>query len=131
MRGLIVRNTGSWYTVKTDDGQLFDCKVKGTFRLKGIRSTNPVAVGDVVSIMPSPDGQTALIDDIEDRRNYIIRKASNLSKQSHIIAANVDMAALVVTIAQPSSTASWQVQRRIGCLCFSFSTRLTSMTRQS
>ncbi len=107
MRGLIVRNTGSWYTVKTDDGRLFDCKVKGTFRLKGIRSTNPVAVGDVVSIMPSPDGQTALIDDIEDRRNYIIRKASNLSKQSHIIAANVDMAALVVTIAHPETSTTF------------------------
>ena len=107
MRGLIVRNTGSWYTVKTDDGQLFDCKVKGTFRLKGIRSTNPVAVGDVVSITPSPDGQTALIEDIEDRRNYIIRKASNLSKQSHIIAANVDMAALVVTIAHPETSTTF------------------------
>ena len=107
MRGLIVRNTGSWYAVKTDDGQLFDCKVKGTFRLKGIRSTNPVAVGDVVSITPSPDGQTALIEDIEDRRNYIIRKASNLSKQSHIIAANVDMAALVVTIAHPETSTTF------------------------
>jgi ribosome biogenesis GTPase len=107
MRGLIVRNTGSWYTVKTDDGQLFECKVKGTFRLKGIRSTNPVAVGDVVSITPSPDGQTALIEDIEDRRNYIIRKASNLSKQSHIIAANVDMAALVVTIAHPETSTTF------------------------
>lgn len=107
MRGLIVRNTGSWYTVKTDDGQLFDCKVKGTFRLKGIRSTNPVAVGDVVTITPTPDGQTALIDGIEDRRNYIIRKASNLSKQSHIIAANVDMAALVVTIAHPETSTTF------------------------
>ena len=64
MRGLVIRNTGSWYTVKTDDGQLFDCKVKGTFRLKGIRSTNPVAVGDVVTITPSNDGLTALIDAI-------------------------------------------------------------------
>ena len=107
MRGLIVRNTGSWYTVKTDDGQLFDCKVKGTFRLKGIRSTNPVAVGDVVTITPSPDGQTALIDGIEDRRNYIIRKASNLSKQSHIIAANIDMAALVATIAHPETSTTF------------------------
>ena len=104
MRGLIVRNTGSWYTVKTDDGQLFECKVKGTFRLRGIRSTNPVAVGDVVTIVPGADGQTALIEDIEDRRNYIIRKASNLSKQSHIIAANVDMAALVATIAHPETS---------------------------
>ena len=107
MIGTIIRNTGSWYTVKTDDGQLFECKVKGTFRLKGIRSTNPVAVGDVVSFTPSPDGQTALIEDIEDRRNYIIRKASNLSKQSHIIAANVDMAALVVTIAHPETSTTF------------------------
>ena len=104
MCGLIIKNTGSWYTVKTDDGQMFECKVKGTFRLKGIRSTNPVAVGDVVTITPGADGQTALIDGIEDRRNYIIRKASNLSKQSHIIAANVDMAALVVTIAHPETS---------------------------
>jgi len=106
MRGLIIKNTGSWYTVKTDDG-LFECKVKGSFRLKGIRSTNPVAVGDVVNITPGADGQTALIEDIEDRRNYIIRKASNLSKQSHIIAANVDMAALIVTIAHPETSTTF------------------------
>ena len=108
MKGLVIKTTGSWYTVKTDDGRLFECKVKGTFRLKGIRSTNPVAVGDVVSITPGADGQTALIEDIEDRRNYIIRKASNLSKQSHIIAANV-----IPRRARPSSTASWQARRRI------------------
>jgi len=107
MIGTIIKTTGSWYTVKTNDGQLFDCKVKGTFRLKGIRSTNPVAVGDVVSFMPSADGQTALIDGIEDRRNYIIRRASNLSKQSHIIAANVDIAALVVTIAHPETSTTF------------------------
>ena len=107
MKGLVIKTTGSWYTVKTDDGRLFECKVKGTFRLKGIRSTNPVAVGDVVSITPGADGQTALIEDIEDRRNYIIRKASNLSKQSHIIAANVDMAALVVTIAHPETSTTF------------------------
>ncbi|MBQ7461505.1 MAG: ribosome small subunit-dependent GTPase A [Bacteroidaceae bacterium] len=107
MRGLIIRTTGSWYTVQTDDGRLYDCKVKGTFRMKGIRSTNPVAVGDVVTITPGADGQTALINSIEDRRNYIIRKASNLSKQSHIIAANVDLAALVVTIAHPETSTTF------------------------
>ena len=107
MRGTIIRTTGSWYTVQTDDGRLYDCKVKGTFRMKGIRSTNPVAVGDVVTITPGADGQTALINGIEDRRNYIIRKASNLSKQSHIIAANVDMAALVVTIAHPETSTTF------------------------
>ncbi|MEE1005002.1 MAG: ribosome small subunit-dependent GTPase A [Bacteroidaceae bacterium] len=107
MNGLVIRNTGSWYTVKTDDGSLFDCKVKGSFRLKGIRSTNPVAVGDMVTITPGADGQTALIDGIVDRRNYIIRRASNLSKQSHIIAANLDMAALVVTIAHPETSTTF------------------------
>lgn len=107
LNGLVIRNTGSWYTVKTDDGSLFDCKVKGSFRLKGIRSTNPVAVGDMVTITPGADGQTALIDGIVDRRNYIIRRASNLSKQSHIIAANVDMAALVVTIAHPETSTTF------------------------
>ena len=107
MRGLVIRTTGSWYTVKTDDEQVYDCKVKGTFRLKGIRSTNPVAVGDVVSFTPGADGQTAFIDGIEDRRNYIIRRASNLSKQSQIIAANVDLAALVVTIAHPETSTTF------------------------
>ena len=107
MKGLVIRNTGSWYTVKTDDEQVYDCKVKGTFRLKGIRSTNPVAVGDVVSITPGADGLTAFIDGIVDRRNYIIRRASNLSKQSQIIAANVDLAALVVTIAHPETSTTF------------------------
>lgn len=107
MNGLVIKNTGSWYVVRTDDGQLFDCKVKGNFRLKGIRSTNPVAVGDRVSITPGADGQTALIDEIEDRKNYVIRKASNLSKQSHIIAANVDQAALIVTISHPETSTTF------------------------
>ena len=107
MKGLVVKNTGSWYVVRTDDGQLFDCKVKGNFRLKGIRSTNPVAVGDRVCITPGADGKTALIDSLEDRKNYIIRKASNLSKQSHIIAANVDQAALIVTISHPETSTTF------------------------
>ncbi len=103
MRGLVIKNTGSWYVVRTDDGQLIDSKIKGNFRLKGIRSTNPVAVGDFVQIVMNPEG-TAFITDIEDRRNYIIRKASNLSKQSHIIAANVDLAVLVVTVNHPETS---------------------------
>lgn len=107
MKGTVIRNTGSWYVVRTDDCQLFECKVKGNFRLRGIRSTNPVAVGDHVQITPSPDGVTALITGIEDRRNYIIRRASNLSKQSHIIAANVDQAALVVTISHPETSTTF------------------------
>lgn len=107
MTGLIIKNTGSWYTVRTDDGQLFDCKVKGNFRIKGIRSTNPVAVGDRVDVTLQPDGQTGLICNILDRKNYIIRKASNLSKQSHIIAANVDLAVLVVTVAHPETSTTF------------------------
>ena len=105
--GLVIRNTGSWYTVMTDDGdQLIDCKIKGNFRLKGIRSTNPVAVGDRVTVVPNQEG-TAFITAIEDRRNYIIRKASNLSKQSHIIAANVDQAILVVTVNYPQTSTTF------------------------
>ena len=106
MKGLVVKNTGSWYTVQTDDGQLLDCKIKGNFRLKGIRSTNPVAVGDRVQIVPNNEG-TAFITEIEDRRNYIIRKSINLSKQSHIIAANVDQAILVVTVANPQTSTTF------------------------
>ena len=101
MKGLVIKNTGSWYTVLTDDGQLVDCKIKGTFRLKGIRSTNPVAVGDRVSISEN------FISEIEDRKNYIIRRSQNLSKQSHIIAANVDQAFLVVTVNYPQTSTTF------------------------
>jgi ribosome biogenesis GTPase len=100
MKGLVVKNTGSWYTVRTDDGRQIESKIKGNFRLKGIRSTNPVAVGDRVTIVVNQEG-TAFISEIEDRRNYIIRKSQNLSKQSHILAANVDQALLVVTVNHP------------------------------
>lgn len=103
MHGLVIKNTGSWYTVKTDDGQIIESKIKGNFRLKGIRSTNPVAVGDRVQLITNQEG-TAFIAAIEDRRNYMIRKSSNLSKQSHIIAANIDMALLLVTINYPETS---------------------------
>jgi ribosome biogenesis GTPase len=102
MHGLVIKNTGSWYTVLTDDGQLFDCKVKGNFRIKGIRSTNPVAVGDRVTV----NNENWIID-IDDRRNYIIRKSINLSKQSHIIAANVDQALLIVTVNYPQTSTTF------------------------
>lgn len=101
MKGLVIKNTGSWYTVLTDDGLTADCKIKGNFRLRGIRSTNPVAVGDRVEIK---DG---FITEIEDRRNYIIRKSINLSKQSHILAANVDQAFLLVTISKPETSTTF------------------------
>ena len=103
MRGLVIKNTGSWYQVKTDDGQLVDCKIKGNFRLKGIRSTNPIAVGDYVQIIVNNEG-TAFITEIEDRKNYIIRRASNLSKQSHILAANLDQCMLIITINYPETS---------------------------
>lgn len=106
MKGLVIKNTGSWCTVKTDDGRLIESKIKGNFRLKGIRSTNPVAVGDRVTIVTNQEG-TAFISDIEERKNYIIRKSQNLSKQSHIIAANVDQAMLVVTTAHPQTSTTF------------------------
>ena len=106
MKGLVVKNTGSWYTVLTDDGQLIESKVKGNFRLKGIRSTNPVAVGDRVELVANAEG-TAFITAIEDRRNYIIRRSQNLSKQSHIIAANVDQVFLVVTVDFPQTSTTF------------------------
>lgn len=106
MKGLVIKNTGSWYQVKTDDGQLVECKIKGNFRLKGIRSTNPVAVGDRVQIILNQEG-TAFINEIEDRKNYIIRRSSNLSKQSHILAANLDQCMLVVTVNYPETSTTF------------------------
>ena len=103
MKGLVIKNTGSWYLVKTEDGRTIECKIKGNFRLKGIRSTNPIAVGDYVQIIINNEG-TAFINEIEDRKNYIIRRASNLSKQSHILAANLDQCMLIVTINYPETS---------------------------
>lgn len=105
-KGLVIRNTGSWYVVKTDSGLIVECKIKGNFRLKGIRSTNPVAVGDRVQISGTESGNS-FITEIEDRKNYIIRRASNLSKQSHIIAANLDLCLLVVTVNYPETSTTF------------------------
>ena len=127
MHGLVIKNTGYWYTVLTDDGETIDCKVKGNFRLKGIRSTNPVAVGDLVTVVAPPnsnrkdsraqngdDSRNGSVGDvaywitaIDDRRNYIVRKSQNLSKQSHIIASNVDQACLVVTVSHPQTSTTF------------------------
>ena len=109
MHGLVIRNTGYSYTVKSDAGEVFDCKVKGNFRIRGIRTTNPVAIGDGVTFIPQEvegdieQARQGLITELDDRKNYIIRKSTNLSKQSHIIAANVDMCFLIVTIQQPET----------------------------
>lgn len=105
-KGLVIKNTGSWYLVKTNDGKQIECKIKGNFRLKGIRSTNPIAVGDWVQIAVNTEG-TAFITEIEDRKNYIIRRSSNLSKQSHIIAANLDQCMLVVTVNYPETSTTF------------------------
>lgn len=94
-----MKSTGSWYSVRMESGEVLDCRIKGKFRMKGIKTTNPVAVGDVVEVEVNPDG--AVINRIEDRKNYIIRKSTNLSKEAHIIAANVDQAVLVVTVNHP------------------------------
>ena len=106
MNGLVIKNTGSWYQVLTDEGTTIECKIKGNFRLKGIRSTNPIAVGDRVKIEINKEG-TAFIYEIEDRKNYMIRRASNLSKESHILAANLDQALLIVTVNHPQTSTTF------------------------
>lgn len=105
-KGLVKKNTGSWYYVRAEDGSDVQCKLRGTFRLKDIKTTNPIAVGDRVEYEMNNDG-TGLIVKIENRKNYIIRRSSNLSKQAHIIAANVDLSFLVVTINEPETSTTF------------------------
>lgn len=102
--GIVVRSTGSWCTVMSPDGSVTECKLKGNFRIRGIRSTNPLAVGDKVQFIVQPDQPVGLIKSISDRQNFIIRKATRLSKQSHIIAANVDQAVVMVTLSKPRTS---------------------------
>lgn len=102
-QGIVLKSTGSWYIVKTTKNEYVDCRIKGRFRIKGIRSTNPVAVGDRVKFIRSVDN-TGVISDIEERDNYIIRKSTKLSKASHIIAANLDQAFLIVTLVMPRTS---------------------------
>ena len=106
MRGLVIKSTGSSYIVRLDDGSDAECHIKGNFRIRGIRSTNPVAVGDFVEIQTLADG-TNWIKEIEERQNYIIRRATNLSKESHILAANIDQVALLVTINHPVTSTTF------------------------
>ena len=102
MQGVVTKSTGSWYTVKTEDGVLRKCRIKGKFRIQGIKSTNPVVVGDYVSVQKESDNW--IIVDLKERKNYIVRKSVNLSKQTHIIAANINQAILVITIESPVTT---------------------------
>ena len=103
--GLVIKNTGSWYTVRTDDGRLYEAKARGRLRLRGLRTTNPIAIGDRVEFTAGEDA--ALITAVGERRNYIIRRATNLSKQSHILAANVDQCLLIVTLRQPETSTTF------------------------
>ncbi|MFN3757241.1 MAG: ribosome small subunit-dependent GTPase A [Flavobacterium sp.] len=109
MTGIVYKSTGSWYTVKTEEGIFFECRIKGKFRIKGIKSTNPIAVGDYVDfeLDETSDAVTGLIYHIHDRKNYIVRKSVNLSKQTHIIASNIDLVFLIVTIDNPVTTTSF------------------------
>src|SRR3569833_2245955 len=104
MQGLITKSTGSWYRVQTPNGQVIDCRIKGKFRIKGIVTTNPVAVGDIVDFEMEPDSEKGVINTLRPRKNYIIRRSVNLSKQGQIIAANLDQAILVVTLASPRTS---------------------------
>jgi len=109
MKGIVYKSTGSWYQVKTANGEMYSCKLKGKLRLQGLKSTNPIAVGDKVDFEVTKDGDeiVGIIKDFEDRKNYIIRKSVNLSKQTHIIAANVDLAFLVITYNNPVTTTTF------------------------
>ena len=101
MTGVVVKSTGSWYWVRTEDHRQFQCRIRGKFRTSGIRSTNPVTVGDHVDFVLEQDGNTGVIERIHDRKNYIVRRSVKLSKQTHIIAANIDLAFLIVTLEEP------------------------------
>src|SRR5210317_2067559 len=109
MTGLVYKSTGSWYTIKTDLGAIYQCRIKGKFRIKGIKSTNPIAVGDVVDfkLETKNDETTGIISHIHDRNNYIVRKSVNLSKQTHIIASNIDQVFLLITIDNPPTFTSF------------------------
>lgn len=104
MKGIVIKSTGSWYTVRTARKELIQCRIKGKFRLDDIKHTNPIAVGDMVEYEIEPENETGIINKIEERKNYIIRKSSNLSKQTHIIASNIDQALLVASLVQPQTS---------------------------
>ncbi len=144
-KGIVIKSTGSWYTVETENGEKFECKIKGKFRIKDIKSTNPVAVGDKVefTVQSTTNNESeqniGLISGIETRKNYIIRRSQNLSKQSHIIAANIDQAVLVVTLFFPVTTttfidrylASAEAYRIPVLIVFNKNDRLTDVQKTS
>jgi ribosome biogenesis GTPase len=109
MRGLVYKSTGSWYSVKTPSNEQFDCRIKGKFRLDGIKSTNPIAVGDYVDfeLEKNSDVVTGVINNICERKNYVLRKSVNLSKQTHILASNIDIVFLIITISSPVTSTNF------------------------
>lgn len=142
MKGLVIKSTGTSYVVYFDDGSTLDCRVKGNFRIRGIRSTNPVAIGDYVEVVKgdtmAQGDATHWITDVYDRRNYIIRRSTNLSHESHILAANIDLAALMVTVNHPKTSttfidrflATCEAYRVPACLIFNKVDLLTDDERQ-
>ena len=126
-KGLVIKSNGNLYVVRDENDSVFTCRIKGKMRLDDIKSTNPIAVGDYV-MFEAQDNDESVIEEVLERRNYVVRKASNLSKQTHILAANVDQALLLVTINYPI-TASLRRPKPTTFRSFLFSTRLIATTR--
>ncbi|HSV87940.1 MAG TPA: ribosome small subunit-dependent GTPase A [Bacteroidales bacterium] len=119
IKGTVIKSTGSWYSVIDETGNKLECRLRGKLKISGIKSTNPIAVGDQVYIRINPDDESAIITAIADRRNYIIRKATNLSRQTHIIAANIDQAMVIVTLAEPRTSTGFIDRFLVTCEAYS------------
>jgi len=119
LKGIVTKSTGSWYTVMDEQGRRHECRLRGKFKMAGTKSTNPLAVGDKVELQTDPGQETATITAISDRRNYIIRKATNLSKQTHIIAANMDQAMVIATLAEPRTSTGFIDRFLVTCEAYS------------
>ncbi|MFW5707671.1 MAG: ribosome small subunit-dependent GTPase A, partial [Bacteroidota bacterium] len=118
-RGTVTKSTGSWYRVLDEDNQTWNCRLRGKFKIEGLRSTNPVAVGDVVEFVPEKDQQTGVITHIADRRNHIVRKSTNLSRKSQVIAANLDQALLIATLHVPRTSTGFIDRFLVNCEAYS------------
>lgn len=119
MKGIVTKSTGSWYTVMDETGQRHECRLRGKFKISGSKSTNPLSVGDHVDFMIEPDQGKGIITSIEERKNYIIRKATNLSRQTHIIAANLDQAMIIATLAEPRTSTGFIDRFLVTCEAYS------------
>lgn len=119
LKGIVTKSTGSWYIVMDEKGRRYECRLRGKFKISGIQSTNPLAVGDYVEFQQDPGQETATITGIEERRNYIIRKATNLSRRTHIIAANMDQAMVIATLAEPRTSTGFIDRFLVTCEAYS------------